>query len=175
MGFFFFMGFVGFYFIYNDFKIFKLRQKIDTMWSIYLSTKSLNQALEILKAILNWTWHAINGIKLATRKIDSTKKLIESGEAASPDYAEKFLNDRIKDRFYNESLIQYYLNILNAIRSDLSNKINEQLPILHSAKWELEKNLIWSQELTKTAELQRVRLDRQIEQFEELQNIILKI
>ncbi len=65
-------------------------------------------------------------------------------------------------------------NILKDLRSDLSIRLAEQSRLIQLAKSELEKRLHWSPEITDVSEIQKVRLDRQIEQFEELQKVLVK-
>ncbi len=65
--------------------------------------------------------------------------------------------------------------ILEDLRSDLSIRLTEQQQSLESAKSEVEKNIQWTTELESVSELQRARLDRQIEQFEELQKVLVKV
>lgn len=65
--------------------------------------------------------------------------------------------------------------ILTDLRSDLSLRLTEQQQFLESAKSEVEKNIQWTTELEKVSELQKLRLDKQIEQFEELQRVLVKV
>ncbi len=81
----------------------------------------------------------------------------------------------------------YYLNtilgiemkwlnlVLTDLRSDVSIRLTEQQQSLESAKSEVEKNIQWTTELESVSGLQRARLDRQIEQFEELQRVLVKV
>lgn len=75
--------------------------------------------------------------------------------------------------YINESFIIYEL--LRDLRSDLSIRLTEQQKTLEQAKSEVEKNIKWTTELNQVSELQRARLDRQIEQFEELQRVLVKV
>lgn len=65
--------------------------------------------------------------------------------------------------------------LLIDLRSDLQIRLNEQQKILESARSEFTDNIRWSSELAEVSELQKVRLDKQIEQFEELQKILVKV
>lgn len=71
--------------------------------------------------------------------------------------------------------LEFFLYILTDLRSDLTIRIQEQQSTLESAKSEVEKNIAWTTELNQVSELQRVRLDKQIEQFEELQRVLVRI
>ena len=63
--------------------------------------------------------------------------------------------------------------ILIELRSDLQFQLREQQKTLEWAKLEIEKYLVGSQEILKVSELQKIRLDRQIEQFEKLQQRLI--
>ncbi len=76
--------------------------------------------------------------------------------------------------FLKKKSLEYFLFVLYNLRNDLQNNIINISKALESGKWEVEKNIKWTSELDKVAELQKVRLDRQIEQFEELQKILVK-
>jgi hypothetical protein len=66
------------------------------------------------------------------------------------------------------------MTILTDLRSDLKIRLTEQQNLLESAKSEVEKNIGGMSALEEVSELQRARLDRQIEQFEELQRVLVK-
>ncbi len=67
------------------------------------------------------------------------------------------------------------LLILTNLRSDLQLRLIEQQQTLEQAKSSLSTHVHWSDELGRVSELQRARLDKQIEQFEELQRVLVKI
>jgi hypothetical protein len=67
------------------------------------------------------------------------------------------------------------LKYMQNLRSDLSIRLTEQQQSLESAKSEVEENIQWTTELKQVSELQKIRLDKQIEQFEELQRVLVKI
>ncbi len=67
------------------------------------------------------------------------------------------------------------LSLITNLRSDLSARLLEQQKSLEWAKTEVEKHIGWTSELEQVSELQKARLDRQIEQFEELQRVLVKI
>ena len=83
-----------------------------------------------------------------------------------------------KIQSYNKIFnIQYsvILLILTDLRSDLLIRLTEQQESLKSAKSEVESHIKWTIELDQVSELQRIRLDKQIEQFEELQRVLVKV
>lgn len=67
------------------------------------------------------------------------------------------------------------LSILSNLRSDLQARIDEQQQSLEQAKSEVSEHIHWTTELNQISNLQRVRLNRQIEQFEELQRVLMKV
>ena len=71
--------------------------------------------------------------------------------------------------------VEFINLILLDLRSDLATRLTEQRQILESAKSEVEKNITGTPELLAVSELQRTRLDRQIEQFEELQRVLVRV
>ena len=73
---------------------------------------------------------------------------------------------------YLKSELTIYTLSLNNLRSDLMIRLDEQKKSLESAKSEVESNIKWSSKLEQVSEIQRIRLDRQIEQFEELQSVL---
>jgi hypothetical protein len=69
------------------------------------------------------------------------------------------------------TLIEYLLDL----RSDLATRIIEQQSALESAKTEVENTITGTPELLAVSEAQQVRLERQIEQFEELQRVLVRV
>lgn len=67
------------------------------------------------------------------------------------------------------------MRALQDIRSDLQIRLNEQIKTLEQAKWEVKKNIGGTSELEQVAELQRSRLDKQVEQFEQLQKTLERL
>ncbi len=67
------------------------------------------------------------------------------------------------------------MNFLIDLRSDLASRLTEQRQILESAKTEVEENITGTPELIAVSELQKTRLDRQIEQLEELQRVLVRV
>lgn len=77
-------------------------------------------------------------------------------------------------RFIDKELV-FFHKILSDLRSDISIHLLEQQSLLHSAKSDLTKNLTWTPELLAVSEAQKLRLDRQISQFEELQKKLARM
>ncbi len=76
---------------------------------------------------------------------------------------------------YFDNLLQYLLLILTDLRSDLQIRLIEKQQTLKKAEVEIENNIYWTPELSQVSELQMARLDREIEQFEELQRVLVKV
>ncbi len=71
--------------------------------------------------------------------------------------------------------LSYFFIILTDLRSDLTLRLKEQQKVLEGARSEVEANIWWTKWLEEVSELQKVRLDKQIEQFEELQRVLVKV
>ena len=87
---------------------------------------------------------------------------------------------KYSSRDHNEALFFQEFNIfikeeIEWIIHYLHKKMNSQILILESAKWEVENNIHWTIELESVSELQKSRLDKQIEQFKVLQKILVKV
>lgn len=76
--------------------------------------------------------------------------------------------------FYKKLEEYCYLLLIN-VRSELKKNILEQEVILDIAKSDIVKNLTGTPDLVKVSELQQARLDSQIEEFEKLQKILVKV
>ena len=61
------------------------------------------------------------------------------------------------------------LNILKELKYELEMEISIQNERLTQAKFDLSQNLTGTPELLAVSEAQKIRLDKQIEEFEELQ------
>jgi phage shock protein A len=72
-------------------------------------------------------------------------------------------------------IVLWVLLVLTDLRSDLATRLTEQKQSLESAKTEVEKNITGTPELLAVSEAQKLRLDRQIEQFEELQRVLVRV
>ncbi|MBP9779863.1 hypothetical protein KBD33_04570 [Candidatus Gracilibacteria bacterium] len=70
--------------------------------------------------------------------------------------------------------INWIIGLLSDLRSDLSIRLTEQRSLLESAKGDVKKHIQGTTELESISELQKIRLDKQIEQFEELQKILIR-
>jgi hypothetical protein len=73
-----------------------------------------------------------------------------------------------------EDTLKWILSVLTNLRFDLQFRITEQQGKIEQAKSEVEQNIKWTTELNQVSELQQARLDKQIEQFKELQRVLIK-
>ncbi|MBX9809778.1 hypothetical protein K2X92_05300 [Candidatus Gracilibacteria bacterium] len=71
--------------------------------------------------------------------------------------------------------IREFQKVIFDFKNDLGVHINEQQKILESAKLEVENNIKGTPELEEVSELQKIRLDNQVKQFEELQRVLVKV
>ncbi len=60
------------------------------------------------------------------------------------------------------------------LRSDIIFHLKTEQRKLKKAKWEIELKISGATHLENVSELQKARLDRQIEQFKELQKVLIK-
>lgn len=85
------------------------------------------------------------------------------------------LDHKIVSKKQLEAQVFFYLKILNDLKIDFITEIEKKVTELQSAKSETTSNISWTPELSKVSDLQKARLDRQIEQFEELQRVLVKV
>lgn len=74
-----------------------------------------------------------------------------------------------------ESLIGYTMTQIDRTREVLMSTAEEHISKISQAKEDINTHTSSLPELHQTAEVQKARLDRQIEQFEELQKVLVKV
>ena len=67
------------------------------------------------------------------------------------------------------------LKVLHNLQSDLNIRMNERKEDLMGVSESLKTNLPWNSGINNTLKAQSVRLDQQIERFEELQKVLVKL
>lgn len=165
-------------------------------WLINIAT--LIFILTIIALVFFWIYNIV--LRFTIIKIESIEKLLENTENQVEEISEilskiqssysfvriigymNYLYFLIWSKKY-KNMLQDYLKeatykiifYLNNLRSDLAIRLQEQQSNLKSAKSEVEKNIKWTTELEKISELQKIRIDKQIEQFEELQRVLVKV
>jgi hypothetical protein len=86
--------------------------------------------------------------------------------------SKKFTNVLEWYAHYIESTI--FWTLLN-LKKELFQKMTKKSEILSTAKSELQKTSEWNHTLSNITFLQSARLDQQIEQFEALQKVLIKV
>lgn len=88
-----------------------------------------------------------------------------------------FWNTSLKNSILQcqEEIINWLQRVITDINSDLKIRIIQEAEILKQAKSEVSKNLTGTLELLEVSKTQKLRLDRQIEQFEELQKRLISL
>ncbi len=152
------MGYAILYFLFagtiTEIRIIRLLQELkifNTLW------KETHSRIENLDEILD----GIESIHSKLYKLPILKKYADSKDS-------KYL-------FLQKIEITYFNEILKNLHSDLVLRLEEQQKTLEHAKSEVEKNITGNTELNQVSELQKARLDRQIEQFEELQKVLVRV
>lgn len=72
-------------------------------------------------------------------------------------------------------IIKIFIDVSINIKGDLSENIYSIQESLISAKSDVAKNITGTPDLMKVSELQQARLDSQIQEFEKLQKILVKV
>lgn len=88
-----------------------------------------------------------------------------------------FLNNSGKD-FLKEKIqkeIEYFYLYLKRLQEDTLSIIQKQTKSLEKTRFEVLKNIAWTTELNQVSLFQQQRLNRQIEQFEELKKRLVKM
>ncbi len=139
------------------------------MWNI-------SKEWRIITTILNKEEKKISNIETILNSIESLRLIMRRFSIMRKLFwylLTKTTNNALN--IYSETVHINALNILYDLRNDLTLRIDSKKNILESAKSEVSKNIQWTTELDQVSELQKGRLDRQIEQFEELQRVLVKV
>ncbi len=114
----------------------------------------------------------ITQILVSVEKIHSTLQeiLILSGKLTK-----KYPKVIVMIHTFTQDIGNTVLKTLLNLWFDLQIRLTEQQKNLEWAKSEIEANIQWTTELNQVSELQKARLDRQIEQFEELRRVLVKV
>ncbi len=150
----------------------------------------------LLRSFLRFLWKyvkmffekiifSLNNLRQDDLDISTINKILEKAESVHKIFST--LNNRLyilKMIASKETIIlfkrtteligKFLIDILSDLRSDLTARLIEQEKAIESAKREVEKHIQWTIVLEQVSELQKARLDRQIEQFEELQKVLVK-
>lgn len=80
-----------------------------------------------------------------------------------------------KSKRYFQLVQENIMKILKDLQTQVKIQMNIQEGKLKQAKYEVEKNLKGTSELLRVSEAQKLKIDRQIEQFEELQKRLISL
>ncbi len=78
------------------------------------------------------------------------------------------------NKFYKAEC-EFIYHILTDLRSDLLTRIEDQKQTLTGAKADVEEHISGTTALEQVSEAQKLRLDEQIRQFEELQRVLVRV
>ena len=132
-------------------------------WIISLH-KVIEESIQIIQTI-DEILIKLNEVYLLHKKLILIRNIIEF--TGNDTYIE--LNRTIKKS------LSWSISIITNLQNDLTLRLTEQQKALEWAKSDVEMNIAWTPELNGVSELQKARLDRQIEQFEELQKVLMKV
>ena len=132
-------------------------------WIISLH-KVIEESIQIIQTI-DEILIKLNEVYLLHKKLILIRNIIEF--TGNDTYIE--LNRTIKKS------LSWSISIITNLQNDLTLRLTEQQKTLEWAKSDVEMNIAWTPELNGVSELQKARLDRQIEQFEELQKVLMKV
>ncbi len=134
----------------------EIPNEIEISLLFYNSDKSYTTLIDVLEEINNNINKVIN-----IRKTSTYLKLNNEFEWIIEKYIKAVYTDiRI---------------IISLIKKELQADIKQKEEETKWAKMEIEIAIMWTTELNQVSELQRARLDKQIEQFEELQRALVKV
>ncbi len=142
---------------------------IERRWRVLSDISDKNKALiESVKSV--------DDIDAILGKVEEIYKLVNQMNWNLP-FTDYFYSDRIheiqKNIFQNEILFLTW--VLQDLKKDLSLRLSEQGALLSEAKGKVKKHLDTLPELEDTKRIQEIRLDSQIQEFEKLQKILIKV
>ena len=138
--------------------------------------KKLQKNLKEFYKLLTNKESALYTIDAIWEKIEQIRSLLEDiHRIKSKQSAYKRNISMSKFELLLQELPVAIVTILTDLRSDLATRLTEQQQILESAKTEVEHNITGTPELLAVSDTQKLRLDRQIEQFEELQRVLVRV
>ncbi len=148
------------------------------IWSISLR-KYMDEGLDTIQkhmAFLEDSSHTWSSLEDDLIRIGTIYRVIQ-GLISRKKFTKFFYSKGIWNQFdaMYELISKSILWILKNLQTDLDAHLIEQQKTLKQAQIEVEKNMHWTTELNQVSELQKARLDRQIEQFETLQKVLVKV
>jgi MFS family permease len=157
-------------------------------WFVKVTLLSFMKRVDQLNNELFLSRNLVDRIELVESKIILVSRILRklyfykrlSFGAAIIEWKNMLTNKKIltniRPLFYNffEKECTYIVSVLTDLRSDLTIRLAEQQKTLEQAKSEVEQTIKGTTDLNQVSELQQARLDRQIEQFEELQRVLVR-
>ncbi len=132
----------------------------NTLWNKIIQIK------DVLNDRKNYIWDLKELVSLINTLHNLMKKILFLKKTFLF-FLTKKTNKQIKTYF--QMVQENILNILKELKYELEMEISIQNERLTQAKFDLSQNLTGTPELLAVSEAQKIRLDKQIEEFEELQ------
>ncbi len=139
------------------------------MMPIYIFNTLWNKIIQIKDALndrKNYIWDLKELVSLINTLHNLMKKIL-CLKKTFLFFLTKKTNKQIKTYF--QMVQENILNILKELKYELEMEISIRNERLTQAKFDLSQNLTGTPELLAVSEAQKIRLDKQIEEFEELQ------
>ena len=138
-------------------------------WLRYLFVQSNKKVYELLsKELLN-----IDEVEIVLDKVKQIYSIIRVLIVFR--YFKEWFKTGRNYRDSTEEQIQFLYNISKNLIEDLKIKIKKHENIIQQARWEISDKVKETSKWSEGLLLQKVRLDQQIEQFEELQKVLVKL
>jgi hypothetical protein len=152
---------------------------ITLWWSFYLFEQKIKTYLDELRYYIIGFFYEFN-------KTDDIDLILTKTEYIKNNLSRLITIYRGVRLLYNQRTIENYEEMLGCIikifidvsiniKGDLSENIYSIQESLISAKSDVAKNITGTPDLMKVSELQQARLDSQIQEFEKLQKILVKV
>lgn len=162
---------------------------LSTIYAILLSIlfwKFLNRPFELLENLLDIGDSLSEKLLLNTKIITTPDEILTLSTEIYANNTQLAYMKKVWWYFLrkstNEFLMHFFdekqkeiLEILFDCKSDLQIQIEQNIESINLQKNEVTSTIQWTTELNEVWELQKARLDRQIEQFEELQRVLVKV
>lgn len=138
----------------------------DTLWS---RTIKKYGSIRNYHDNLLWSLMEDDSIESVLQRTQEAQKLLRE----TKELFKRNKNSVLED-FVNKE-IQFILIVLHDLKWDIFNKMTAQKLTIEETKNLLQENIKGTPELDAMSSSQQARLDKQIEQFEELQRVLLKV
>ncbi len=132
--------------------------------------------LHTLNSDLYETHRRVDSIEMILKKIDKIHELLEKMK-----FNKTFIDYFYSDKLHEEQLqifdkeIQLLLIFMHDLKNDLTLRVQKEQEALLSAQGEISTTESKDQNLQSVIELQEKRINEQIEKFEVLQRVLVKV